>query len=82
MTPEILDKGYELLKRIKECREFLQTLEAIDPDKDGHATVTITSISAKNNPSIRMCMYHSVLGALKTAMTDELNYFQKQFDEL
>ena len=82
MTPEILDKGTELLKRIKECREFLQTLDTINPAKDGLATVTITSSSASSNPSIRMCMYQSVLGALKTAMTDELNYFQKQFDEL
>ena len=82
MTPEILQKGEELLKRIKECKEFLQTLEAINPAKDSHATVTITSTSASSNPSIRMCVYHSVLSALKTAMTDELNFFQKQFDEL
>lgn len=82
MTQEKLQRGQELVRIIKEAKEFLDVINRVIERQPNYATLTLACSCANSNSALQMMRYPKVAAALSQAIASEVNQLEKEFKAL
>jgi hypothetical protein len=82
MTEEKIKQGQELLRTIKEVKDFLNVLNQVAGDKSGYACLTLTAKAAVAAPSLTISKFPAITTAFAMAVCNELSKLEKEFEQL
>lgn len=82
MTQDALQRGQELVRVIKEAKEFQDGLKRAAKGQSGKASLTLTASTGLSSPSLALYRYPDVVAALTRAVNIEVSKLEQEFKAL